>query len=71
MNPLMTENKDILGFYYFCRFSTQFPNTISKASSLCCAIVLSQEDSKFADLILNGVKKTLFLISVTKILQSM
>jgi hypothetical protein len=71
MNSLMNENKDIWDFYYFCRFSTQFPYTISKASSLCCAIVLSQEDSKLADLVLHGVKKTLFLISNAKILQSM
>jgi hypothetical protein len=58
-------------FIYFCEFSTQFSNTISKASSLCSAKVLSQEDSKFADLVLQGVKKSLFFTSNAIILQPM
>jgi hypothetical protein len=48
-----------LDFYFFC--STQFPNTISKASNLCSAKVLSQEDSKFADPVFRGCKKSPFL----------
>jgi hypothetical protein len=44
-----------LGFYSFCGFSTQFPNTTSKASSLCSTKVLSQEDSKSIGLVLLGV----------------
>jgi hypothetical protein len=60
-----------LGFYFFGGFSTQFPNTISKASSLCSAKVLSQEDSKFADLVLQRIKEVLFFSSNAIILQSM
>jgi hypothetical protein len=51
--------------------STQFPNTISKTSSLCSAKVLSQEDSKFAHLVLHGIKKVIFFTSNATILQSM
>ena len=46
---LKNENKTFLSFYFYCRFSTQFPNTRSKPSSLCSAKILSQEDSKFAN----------------------
>jgi hypothetical protein len=60
-----------LGFSLFYGFSTQFPNIISKASTLCSAKVLSQEDSKIVDLVLQGVKKTLFFTSNAIILQSM
>jgi hypothetical protein len=60
-----------LDFYFFCGFSTQFSNTISKASTLRSAKVLNQEHSKFADLVLHGVKKTLFFTSNIGILQSM
>jgi hypothetical protein len=52
-----------LANYFFHGFSTQFPNTISKASSLRSAKVSSQEDSKFDDLVLHGVRKALFFIS--------
>jgi hypothetical protein len=52
MNLQKNENKDILDFNFFIGFSTQFPNTISKASTLCSANFLSQEDLKFADSIL-------------------
>jgi hypothetical protein len=58
-------------FPFFPKFSTQFPNTISKALSLCSIKVLSQEDSKFADHVLQGVKKALFFTSNAIILQSM
>jgi hypothetical protein len=58
-------------FIFLCGYSTQFPNTISKASSLYSAKVLSQEDSKFADPVLCGVKKALFFTSSIIILQSM
>jgi hypothetical protein len=47
---------------------TQFPNTISKASSLCSTKVLSHED---LDPVLQGVKKALFFTSNVVILQSM
>jgi hypothetical protein len=46
--PIKNENKEFLDFYSFYGFSTQFLNTISKASTLCSAKFLSQEDSKFA-----------------------
>jgi hypothetical protein len=58
-------------FIFFCRFSIQFLNTISKASSFCGANVLSQEYSKFVDLVLQGVEKTLLFTSNAIILQSM
>jgi hypothetical protein len=57
-----------LGFYFFGGFSTQYRNTISKSSSLYSAKILSQEDSKFADPVLHGVKKALFFTSKTTIL---
>jgi hypothetical protein len=57
--------------YFLGRFSTQFPNATSKASSLCSAKVLSQEDSKFVDHVLHGVKKALFFTSNTIFLQTM
>jgi hypothetical protein len=41
-------NKDFLSFYSYFEFSTQIPNIISKALTLCSAKVLSQEDSRFA-----------------------
>jgi hypothetical protein len=41
-------------FAFFHGFSTQSPNIILKASTLCSAKVVSQEDSKF---VLQGVKK--------------
>jgi hypothetical protein len=56
-DPSKNENKDFLGFYFSCEFSTQFSNTISKASSLCSTKLFSQEDSKFADHVLQGEKK--------------
>jgi hypothetical protein len=46
-----------LGFLSFNEFSTQFPNTISKASTLCRAKLLSQEDSKFVETTLQGVRE--------------
>jgi hypothetical protein len=58
-----------LDFYFFRGFSTQFPNTISKASSIYSAKVLSQEDSKFVDRVLQGAKNALFLTSNAIILQ--
>jgi hypothetical protein len=58
-DPLKYKNKEFLGFYFFCEFSTQFPNLLSKASSFCSVKVLSQVDSKFVDH-LNGVKNVLF-----------
>jgi hypothetical protein len=61
---------EIKGFwilFYFNGFSTQFPKTISKTSTLCS--VLSQEDSKFAELILQDVKRALLFTSNTIILQ--
>jgi hypothetical protein len=58
-----------LGFYFFGGFSIQFPNIISKASALCSTKVLSQEDSKFVDPILQGEKKALFFTSNAIILQ--
>jgi hypothetical protein len=60
-DPLKNENKYFLRFYFLCGYSTQFPNTISKASSMCSAKILSQKDLKFADPILHVVKKALFL----------
>jgi hypothetical protein len=50
-------------FIFFGGFSTQFLNKISKASSLCSAKVLSQEDSKFDDPVLQGIKRSLFFTS--------
>jgi hypothetical protein len=55
-------NKDFLGFnFFFNGFSTQFPKIIFKTSTLCSAKILSQEDSKIANPILKGVKKSSFL----------
>jgi hypothetical protein len=51
-DPLQNENKYFLSFYYFCEFSCQFPNIISK--TLCSAKEINQEDSKIADPILQG-----------------
>jgi hypothetical protein len=48
-------------FYLFYGFSTQFPNTISKDSTLCGTKVLIQENSKFADPIFTCCKKSSFL----------
>jgi hypothetical protein len=60
------------GFLFiFYGFSTQFPNTISKALSLCCTKVLIEEDSMFANHALHGVKKTLFCTANIIIFQSM
>jgi hypothetical protein len=42
-------------FIFIFGFSTQFFNTILKASPLCSAKVLNQEHSKFANPILHGV----------------
>jgi hypothetical protein len=58
-------------FVFFGGFSTQFSNTISRASSLCSAKVLSHEELKFVDLVLQGVKKALLFTSNAIILQSM
>jgi hypothetical protein len=69
--PLKDENNDFLGFNLFYGFSTQYVSIISKASTLCSATVLSQEDPKFVDCILQGVKKGFFFISYAIILQSM
>jgi hypothetical protein len=64
--------KIIFGVFIFIGgFSTQFPNIISKASSLCSAKILSQEDSKFPGLVLQGVKEALFFTSNAIILQFM
>jgi hypothetical protein len=52
MTFLKNENKDFLDFYFFDGFSSQSPNTISKASILCNTKILSQEGSNFADPIL-------------------
>jgi hypothetical protein len=60
-----------MDFYIFYAFSTKSPNTISKALSLCGTKVLSQEDSKFVDHVLQCVKKALFFTSNSIILQSM
>jgi hypothetical protein len=49
---------------------TQSPNIISKASTLLSTKVVSQEDSKFANPILQGVKKLFFITSNTIILRS-
>jgi hypothetical protein len=57
--------------FFFGGFSIQFSKVESKASSLCSIKVLSQEDSKFADHALHGVKKALFFTSNTIILQFM
>jgi hypothetical protein len=38
------------GFLFFYGFSTQSPNIILKVSTLCSAKVVSEEDSKFANL---------------------
>jgi hypothetical protein len=51
---LLNEIKDFWISIFFYGFSTQSPNIISKASTLCSAKVVSQEDSKF---VLQGVKK--------------
>jgi hypothetical protein len=58
-------------FLFFYGFSTQIPNTISKASTLHSTKVLNQEDSKFVEPILLVVKKTLFFTSNAIILQPM
>jgi hypothetical protein len=58
-------------FMNFYEFPTQFPNTISKASTLCSAKDLSQEDSKITHHVLQGVKKAPFHTLNAIILQSM
>jgi hypothetical protein len=50
------DNRDFLEFNVLNGFSTQFPNITPKASTLCSAKVLCQEDSKFAHPVLQGVK---------------
>jgi hypothetical protein len=57
--------------FFFSRISAQFANTISKASNLCSAKFLSQENSKCDDPIVHGVKEALFFTSNAIILQSM
>jgi hypothetical protein len=53
--------------YLFYEFSTQFPKTVLKAFTLYSVEVLSQEDSKFAELVLEAF----FFTSNAIILQSM
>jgi hypothetical protein len=53
----------------FIVFSTQFPYTILETSTLCSTKVLSQEDSKFVDPILQGTKNIIFFTSKAIILQ--
>jgi hypothetical protein len=67
----MNENKDSMDYIFFNGFSTQFPNTISKASTLRSAKVLSQEDSKFVEHIFQVVRETLFFSSNDIILHFM
>jgi hypothetical protein len=63
-DPSKNEHQDFFGFlfilFYFLiyGFSTQFPNIISKASTLCSAKLLGEEDPKFVDHVLQGVKKS-------------
>jgi hypothetical protein len=57
------KRKILWNFYFFYGFSTQFPDTISKASTVRSAKVLRQEDSKFVERILQVVKKTFFFTS--------
>jgi hypothetical protein len=53
----MNENKEFLDFIFiFMDFQLNFLNFLLKASILSSAKVLSQEDSKFAEAILQGVK---------------
>jgi hypothetical protein len=55
-------------FIYLYGFPTQFSNKISKTFNLCSVKVLSQKDSKFANLVLQGIKKALFFTSNATIL---
>jgi hypothetical protein len=59
-----------MNLYFFMDILTQSPNIISKASTLLSTKVVSQEDSKFANPILQGVKKLFFITSNTIILRS-
>jgi hypothetical protein len=59
-----------LKFLFLYRFSTQFPNTISKASTLRSEKILSQENSKFVNCILHVVKNAIFFTSNAVSLQS-
>jgi hypothetical protein len=56
----MTKKKDFIELLFFYGFSTQFPKTISKASTLHSTKVLSQENSKLLKLF-GGCKKNSFL----------
>jgi hypothetical protein len=58
-------------FFIFFGFSIQFPNPISKVSSLCSAKDLSYEDLKFVDPVFQGIRKALIFTSNAIILQSM
>jgi hypothetical protein len=56
----MNKNEDFLNFKIFNGFLTQFLNIISRVTTFCSAKVLSQEESKFVDPILQGAKKVHF-----------
>jgi hypothetical protein len=58
-------------YFDFNGFSTQFLHTITKTLTLSSTKALSQEDSKFVDLVLHGAKTVLFFTSNIIILQSM
>jgi hypothetical protein len=51
-DSLKNGDKVFLDFYVFYRFSTQVPNITSRMSIWCSTKVLSQEDSKFVDIVL-------------------
>ena len=71
-DPIKNENKDFFEFLFiFNGFSTQLLNTNLKASTFCSAKILSQNDSKFANHILEGVRRALFFTLNTIILQFM
>jgi hypothetical protein len=55
--------------FFSCRPGSYKLIKISKASGLCSAIVLSQEDSKLVDPVLQGVRKALIFTSNAIILQ--
>jgi hypothetical protein len=65
----MTRSK--MKIIFLVDFQLNFLTQYQKPQVLCNAKVLSQEDLKFTDLVLQGVKNPLFFTSNAIILQSM
>jgi hypothetical protein len=61
---------NIFEFLFLDGFSTHFPNIMPIAQLWIVQLVLSQEESKFVDLVLQGAKKALFFSSNIIVLQS-